>query len=142
MIISMSLFYDKIPQIDKVDDLLSRRVSLGKVAIDEYGIAIIPQKISYNTIVQWEDKYTMYLVLDSIYTRSAVSYGMLVLGLLILGFYRKNQNITNKEAIFIIMFALTGITENYILNAYLCFPLLFLGTILYNKNEKEVRNVE
>lgn len=142
IIISASFFYEKFPNVEKLDDLLSRRVSLGKVAMDLYGITIIPQKVNYKYIVKWKDEYTMKLVLDSIYTRSAVSYGLLFLGLLIYGFYKKNREITNKEAIFIIMFAITGITENYILNAYICFPLLFLGRTFYSTQQKEGKEYE
>lgn len=133
LVISLSIFYHYIPYSNKIDDALSRRITLGKIAIDRYGISILPQKVDYTSVVQWENKYRTNLVLDSLYTRSAVTYGLLILLILILTFHRKSKYITSQEALFIIMFAVTGITENYVLNAYICFPLLFLGKMIYEE---------
>ena len=137
IIISLSVFYSKIPNIDYVDQLLSRRISLGKIAIDNYGLTLLPHEINYDVVVKWEDEYEMNLVLDSLYIRSAVSYGLIVLILIVYGFHKKSRYITIREAVFIILFAITGITENYVLNTYICFPLMFLGYILYEKREEK-----
>ena len=61
--------------------------------------------------------------------------------LLIYGFYALRDKISEREAIFIILFTIVGITENYILNAFICFPLLFLGNIIY-KNKIGENKIE
>ena len=142
VMISLSIFYYKIPYIDKIDNILSRRVSLGNIAINKYGITMLPQKLNYKTMVKFENQYEMELIIDSVYLRYCVSYGVIFLMIMILAFYKKNNFITNKEALFLIIFIITGITENYILNAYICFVLLFLGKMLFEEKEGEKKKDE
>ena len=135
--ILLSIFYYQIPNIEYIDTLLSRRVSLGNIAINNYGLTILPQRVDYQNRVSFEDRYDMNLTVDNLYIRMGISYSLIILVIVSYAFYKVQGNITEKEAIFIILYAVVGVTENYILNAFICFPSLFLGRVIY-KEKKEI----
>ena len=132
--IYISYFYTKINNIinlDILDSLLSRRLSLGYMGIQRFGIPIFPQLIDSSYIVEWKT-YHMKIVLDNIYIKSAVCYGLLFLTLMAILFVYVTKRSSKIEWIYIIVFAIVGFSENYILNALVSFPLLFIGNGIIN----------
>ena len=105
---------------------------MGYLGIQKFGIPIFPQLIDSSYIVKWHT-YHMQIVLDNIYIRSAVCYGLLFLTLISILFIYTTKYTSKTEWIYIIVFAIVGFSENYILNALISFPLLFIGnSIIYN----------
>ena len=132
--ISISYFYiplNNIVNLDILDNLLSRRLSLGYLGIQKFGIPIFPQLIDSSYIVKWHT-YHMQIVLDNIYIKSAVCYGVLFLTLISILFIYTTKYTSKTEWIYIIVFAIVGFSENYILNALISFPLLFIGNSIIN----------
>ncbi len=119
----------------ELDESFSGRVSLLSIAINEYGISLLPRNIDLTKVVKWDYGGEAELYLDSIYSRVYIKYGILYLIWLIYLF--ANLNIKNKNSIFIILFVIIGITERYIMYPVIGFPLLFFGDYLWNEKRKE-----
>lgn len=135
--ISISYFYislNNIINLDILDNLFSRRLSLGYIGIKNFGIDIFPKLIDSNYIARW-DNYNMKIVLDNVYIKSAICYGLIFLLSISILFIYTTKKTTKKEWIYIILFAIIGFSENYILNALISFPLLFIGNSIINNRK-------
>lgn len=125
--------------LQKIETALSGRVSLLSIAIDEYGVSLFPRDLDLTKEVKWDFGGTAELYLDSIYSRSYIKYGLLYLIWLIYLFTNLNSKNEKKNAIFIILFAIIGITERYIMYPVIGFPLLFFGDYLWSEKKKNKR---
>lgn len=122
--------------LQKLESALSGRISLLSIAIDEYGVSLLPRDIDLTKDVKWDFGGEAELYLDSIYSRAYIKYGLLYLIWLIYLFTNLNSKNENKNSIFIILFAIIGVTERYIMYPVIGFPLLFFGDYLWSEKRK------
>lgn len=122
--------------LQKLESALSGRISLLSIAIDEYGVSLLPRDIDLTKDVKWDFGGEAELYLDSIYSRAYIKYGLLYLIWLIYLFTNLNSKNENKNSIFIILFAIIGVTERYIMYPVIGFPLLFFGDYLWSEKKK------
>ncbi len=129
---------------DKIDDLLSRRISLGVIAYEMYGMTFLPKAIEF-PLVKWKNKYAANLTLDNAYIRSTINFGIIYLfiiyWIILKGLKLKNDK---YELILIIVMSISALSECYIFSTYFCFPILILMSKIFenNKEEKEVKFIE
>ena len=123
--------------LQKLESALSGRISLLTIAIDEYGVSLFPRNIDLTKDVKWDFGGEAELYLDSIYSRAYIKYGLLYLIWLIYLFTNLNSKNEKKNAIFIILFAIIGVTERYIMYPVIGFPLLFFGDYLWNEKKRD-----
>ncbi|MCD7929401.1 MAG: CDP-glycerol glycerophosphotransferase family protein, partial [Clostridiales bacterium] len=72
---------------------------------------------------------------DSLYVMCFVSYGFIYLiGFEIMFYKVLNKYNNSKYAVFIILFATVSLTEKYVLNPVIGFPVLFFGKYLFDEN--------
>lgn len=122
--------------LQKLESALSGRISLLSIAIDEYGVSLLPRDMDLTKDVKWDFGGEAELYLDSIYSRAYIKYGLLYLIWLIYLFTNLNSKNENKNSIFIILFAIIGVTERYIMYPVIGFPLLFFGDYLWSEKKK------
>ena len=125
-----------------LDNILSRRLSLSHYALNYYGITFLPKTINYSLLVYEKNRYVMYMVIDNIYIRFFISYGLISFSLLYLSFFSFIKRIKQScncliFYVFIIIYSIYGFTEIFTVNVCLCFPLLFLGSFIL---DEEVHN--
>lgn len=125
-----------------VDELLTGRIKLGAYGLTHYGYTFWGQYVEKANIA-WEQGWGLYkFTFDNLYTCLAINQGILWIIVVSVLFFLLAKKKDNKVNVFLITWALYGITEVHGLNGFLCFPvflvvLLFDNVkILLNKGEK------
>ena len=127
---------------NSVDNLLSRRISLGAIAFNRYGITLLPRPIEL-PIVSWTNRYTMQLVLDNAYIKALINIGavyiFIIYYIILKGLKCENDK---YELVLIIIMSISAISESYIYSCYICFPMIILVSKIFEKIEKNKRIYE
>jgi len=84
-IITLTIIYSNNPFLQKLNKLLSLRLSLGKKALDVYGMSLWGQYVRMFGNVEGQINKT-YFYIDSSYLQLAIMYGLVALGAVLLSF--------------------------------------------------------
>lgn len=133
-------FYSDNSIIKKTNQVLSYRMYLQSTSVERYGISLFPRNINLTEKIKWVTGAEREIFLDSIYSRTLIKYGIIYLILL---FYISknliNKN-SNKESVFVLLFAVVAAMERYILLPTIGFPLLFFKDYLWNEKNRDELN--
>ena len=125
--------------IRAIDKLLTGRITLGAYALQNFGLTFMGKKINFGSIT-WTPEWKLnYFTLDCTYTSLWVNIGWLWIIVLFDCFILLAKKREVKVSVFIIMWALYAISEVHGLDAYLCFPILMISTLLNNRNENVLK---
>lgn len=116
--------------VQKIDEALSGRITLGMYARDKYGNSIIPQYIDFEEKI--ESRYAQKLVIDNFYMRYSLSYGIISLVIISIIVWNASRKSNTFEQLYIIIFAIWGITEGVIFDVAICIVLLLIADRLLN----------
>lgn len=122
--------------VNVLDNIMSRRLTLGILAKEEYGMTIMPQYVDYQQTVQWQNKYIAKLVLDNAYMVLAINYGIIYIIIISIAFYIASKKCNNIERLYIILFTISGVTEFFGFNIAMCGILYIVVDKLLNNVEK------
>lgn len=123
--------------ISKINDLFSQRVFLLASAIEKFGISVLPRNLDLTEKIRWESGAIRELYIDSIYARVFIKYGLVyLLYYLYLCTSLINKNTTNKEIPFVMLFAIIGMMEKYVIFPTIAFPMFFYKMIIWDEKEK------
>lgn len=118
---------------EAVNALLSDRIKLGAYGVSHYGYSFLGQKVAKTNIV-WEAEWGFNgFTFDNIYTYLAVNQGIIWILLLSVLFYYLAKKEDLKTSIFIIIWALYGITEVHGLNGFISFPILLVVSLFEHR---------
>lgn len=128
--------------LNKLDVILSGRIRSASYVFERKGLTFLGRQLEFKNT--WEELYKLEnIVLDTAYSRLLLYEGMFYLIIFCVGFIVLSKYSKTKEQIFIVSYLLYGISESIITNAFLCFPLLFLGSLcLYNKKKIAKRRIK
>lgn len=127
--------------VDKLDDIFSERISVGLIAREEYGIGLFPQYIDFEQRIDL--RYVHKLTIDNFYMRYSLSYGITSLIILSIILLKASKKCNTLEQLYLIIFAVWGITEGVIFDIAICIVLLIVSDRLLNSdNRKLVRTKE
>ena len=110
-----------------INDLFHGRLVFGAYAYHDFGytwlgrVLRMPEKVYYNG--HWLDG----VIFDNSYQWLFLLYGSVFLIIIALAFFLAAKKMNNIEKIIICAFILFAMTENYIVNVAVCFPLLLVG---------------
>lgn len=124
--------------IRTLDKALTGRITLGAYALQKYGVSFMGQKLNFGSMTWTPEWQLNYFTLDCTYTSLWINIGWLWIIILIGCFFLIAQKGSIKTSVFIIMWALYAISEVHGLDAYLCFPILMISTLLDNKYKREL----
>ena len=138
-------FYNSDSQnkyIEKMDDLLSDRITLGLIARDTYGVGIFPRFVDFEQKLDF--RYGKKLVIDNFYMRYSISYGYISLVILSILVCKASEKCNSLEQLYLIIFAAWGITEGVIFDVGICIVLLIMADKILNckKDVELVRQEE
>ena len=120
-----------------VDKALTGRITLGAYALQKYGLTFLGQKMNFGSMT-WTPEWKLnFFTLDCTYTSLWINIGWLWIIVLFACFFILAKKREVKISVFIIMWALYAISEVHGLDAYLCFPILMISTLLNNRNKNE-----
>ena len=100
---------------------------------------MLPRDIDLTKDVKWDFGGEAELYLDSIYSRAYIKYGILYLIWLIYLFTNLNSKNENKNSIFIILFAIIGVTERYIMYPVIGFPIIVLWRTICGAKKRKTK---
>lgn len=128
--------------IIKLSILLSNRISIGSKFINEYSVTFFGQKVEYSSLNYSIQEVVgfQYKVLDNIYLKYLLNYGVFSIGLLFLYLCKISMVLNNYYLkywnIYLLIFLCFGLMEQSVFNVNTNFLLLF-GVILLNRKENE-----
>lgn len=121
----------------EAENFVSGRISLLSLALDKYGVSIFPRKIDLTQEEKWVSGRQDELYLDSLYSRIYVKYGIIYLVWIMYISVHLNKNMNNKNAIFILLFAVIACMERYMLLPVIGFSLLFFRDFLWEEEKSK-----
>ena len=136
----ITIFYSNLSGIalelyNKLDKYLTNRLIYGAFAYDKYGLTFFGKSLYFDDKIQWHTYWFDGMTFDNTFLWILVAFGIFYLVILSIGFYLFSKNASNIQCIFVVAYTLYAIMESYILNAVLCFPLLFLGLFVFNNKK-------
>lgn len=125
-----------------IDHMLNARIKLGAFAYERFGISILGQYLLDFQVV-WDDTWKLnHFTFDCIYTYLAVNQGVIWLILLAFIFYKLAKMNLGKINIFLIVWALYGVTEVHGLNGFLCMPIFLSAFVFKSVDGKIIKGTE
>ena len=114
-----------------LDTLLTGRLLYGSFGLDQYGLTVLGQPITWAGIVYWKGYWIDQVVFDNAYLYFAVALGIIWLIILSFSFFRVERYLTVTECILVTIYILFAITENYTVDVVYCFPMLFVSRLIF-----------
>lgn len=144
--IAGTLFYSGNSEIWKfIDRIFTKRFQFANQCFEEYGLSLFGQKLPFVSSIEAQSSKEVRLILDNSYMRALLHYGIIP-GALFLGTYFKALSISLKRQnakliVSLIVFAIFGLSERYMLDVYYQFPMLvaWVGYFLKQKGTLETK---
>lgn len=119
----------------KLNDVLTGRLNMWAVANQIYGFSFWGQPITGGGKVVWNDTYKItQLIVDNVYIYFAVKCGMALIVLFGVLYCMVGREKVLKKSIMIVALSVFSLMESFGTSIFLCFPLSFIGSRLYDKN--------
>jgi hypothetical protein len=140
--------YNQFPKVvmglfNVLNEKLTGRLLYGAYAYDIEGFSLIGRTIKFPSKSLWKGQWLDTIFFDNAYIWMFIIYGYLYLILIAVLFIVIAKRTNMLEKILIISYTLFAIMEAYVINASICFTLLFIGKYLYEFNWKsEEKNIE
>ena len=125
--------------INIINKTLTGRLFYSVAAMRLYGITWIGRRVDYAYMffLREFDKKSS-LTIDNFYIKCLVNYGLLWLLIAIVTIYLANKKLSVKENIFFILASIYALSENMFFNIAFCFPVYFIGKLLYENLDKNI----
>lgn len=119
---------------DWLNDFFTGRLIYGAYMFEKFGATFFGQTLKLPKNDYWNGRWFNGIACDNSYLWHLVSFGTLYLILLSLLFFVVANKASKKDTIFLAAYILYGITEMYVTNAVLCFPLIILAQYMFQLN--------
>lgn len=140
----MSTWYSKGNiLLQKLNILLSYRLSLGYKFIKEYGISVFGRHIQYTSTVQGQGNLFsyQYWVLDNVYLKILLNYGIVTIMVLVIYFTLVSLCLNKKQLLswnaYFIVFIILGFSEQSVFNYVYNFFMLYGVALFSYKNYRK-----
>jgi len=111
-----------------IDDLVSGRIWLGAYSLNRFGVSLFGRNLS-DVEVKWDEFWKISgITFDNVYTYLLVTQFVWLLVVMVL-FHRLARKGDVKFCIFLLAWALYGVSEIHVLNPFLFFAILLVTTL-------------
>lgn len=137
-----SIFYDKDgPVWMLLDDLFTKRLTFANRVLEEFGLSLFGQDLPFVTTMAAQTSDATPLILDNSYMRALLYFGVIP-GLLFLGLYalviwRSCQKGRCALVACLMVMAVFGISESYMLDVFYNFPLILGLVALFRRPTRD-----
>lgn len=137
-----TIFYDKDSSMwTLLDSLFTKRLTFSNRVLEEFGLSLFGQDLPFVTTLTSQTSDAQPLILDNSYMRALLYFGivpgLLFLGLYVLVIWRSCQKGRVSLVACLMVMAVFGISESYMLDVFYNFPLL-LGLVgLFRRPSRE-----
>ena len=120
-----------------VNEFLTGRLLYGAYTYDVYGMTLFGRVLHFAKKTYWRGYWLDSMVFDNVYIQMYLFYGVvLVVGLSVL-FILVGKKFTRIENIIFCLWIFYGVTEAYIMDLAICFPLIYVGAYLCQQKEQQ-----
>lgn len=137
----ITIMYAKLPFARVLSTMLTGRLAGAAKAYELYGFTIFGQYLNLGTSIDWDPFYGVTSIwLENTYTMLFINYGIIYAVLIAIALWYVTEYLTDKDKIFVCAMLIYGISESYIVDIYLCFPLLVVAGAIYDKRKYLMTN--
>lgn len=105
------------------------------------GFTLFGQYLELGKKIEWDPIYRVTSIwLENAYSMMFLNFGIVYAILIAIALWYASDYLTHKDKIFVCAMLIYGISESYIVNIFLCFPLLIVASAIYNKREYLKKN--
>ncbi len=117
-----------------INEFFTGRLMYGAYAYEVHGISLFGRSLSFASKTYWRGHWMDGIIFDNSYLWFFVLYGAIYLVILSALFIWMVPKVSYIEKIIICFWVFYGLTEAYIIDPFICFPILFLGKYYYLSN--------
>lgn len=111
-----------------VDGIFTKRFRFAHQCLEEYGLSLFGQRLPFVSSMEAQSTDAARLILDNSYMRALLSYGVIpggvFLGLYAAALGKSVKKRSGRLTVCLLVFAVFGLSERYMLDVYYQFPLL------------------
>ena len=139
--VSLTVIYTSFPFARTLNVMLTGRLAGAAKAYSLYGFTMLGQYMELGKEITWDAVYGVTSIwLENAYSMMFLNYGIVYAILIAVALWYTAGYLTDKDKIFVCAMLIYGIGESYIVNIFLCFPLLIVAAAIYNKQEYLTKN--
>lgn len=121
-----------------IDKFFTGRITYGAYVYDVFGITLLGRSINFASKTYWRGHWIDAMIFDNSYIWFLVLYGAIHLCIISGLFIWLAPRASFIEKVTICFLVFYGLTEAYIIDPFICFPLLLLGKYYYSKQSSHV----
>lgn len=114
-----------------LNNALTGRILYGAYAYDVKGFTLFGDSAYFPEKVHWREHWFDGIIFDNSYIMLFITYGIIYLIVLSMILILINDRLKDIERLMLIAYSLYGVMEAFVLNVFICFPLLLFGKVLY-----------
>ena len=134
--ISLTVLYTVVPWARSLNTMLTGRLAGSAKAYELYGFTMFGQYLELGQKIDWDAIYGVTSIwLENSYTMMVINCGIVYAILIAIALRYTANYLTEKDKIFVCAMLIYGISESYIVDVFLCFPLLIVAGAIYNKRK-------
>lgn len=131
-----TVMYSRLPFARVLNTMFTGRLAGAAKAYEMYGFTIFGQHLNLGTFIDWDPFYGVTSIwLENTYTMLFINYGIIYAILIAIALWYVAEYLTIKDKIFVCVMLLYGISESYIVDIFLCFPLLVVAEAIFDKRK-------
>lgn len=139
--VSITIIYNSLPFARTLNTMLTGRLAGAAKAYSMYGFTMFGQYLELGKKIEWDAVYGVTSIwLENAYSMMFINYGIIYAILIAVALWYASGYLTEKDKIFVCAMLIYGIGESYIVDIFLCFPLLIVAAAIYNKLEYLIKN--
>lgn len=134
--VTMTIIYTKSPIAKLLNTFFTGRLAGAAKAYDLYGFTFFGQYIKLGTKIAWDAVYGVTSIwLENAYSMMFINYGIFYAIIIAVALWIASDYLTTKDKLFVCVMLVYGMSESYIVDIYLCFPLLLVANAIYDKEK-------
>ena len=134
--VTFTVLYNVLPIAKIVNTILTGRLAGSAKAYSLYGFTLMGQYLDLENNAEWDSVYGVERIwLENSYTAIFINYGIIYGIVIAIALFIAAKHLSVKAQIFVCLMLVYGISESYIINIYLCFPLLLVADVFINRKK-------
>lgn len=125
-----------------IDKIFTKRIRFANYCYQEYGLSFFGQRLPFVSSIEAQNGEIKKLILDNAYMRAILYYGIIPGGVFLFSYFKALSCSIRKKngvlALMLLIFAVYGLSERYMLDVFYQFPLLIAGRKYFFKTNSRL----
>lgn len=123
---------------ENFDKALTGRLLFGAYTVDLYGITWFGRFLNTPSKSFWRGHWLDTIYFDNTFYEYLFRMGTIFLIIISVALIIYNYKMTYMDNLLICALIYYGVMEGYIINVFICFPLILIGKYMFGKNEEKL----